>query len=262
MFTQRLTLRLGAMLVVAGSLVAVPAASADVSDVRDYVRGADQALAKVETLVASNESATAAVKMARANALTRRADKQAGRVEAAKRIRAERLVAKQYDQNADVALESIEEVESSEQTEFAQLVDQALRGRARAVATLTALLDRVPAQAQVGIARAIAAIGVSSNEQLVEVGTVVTSREISPEAAEALTSVVGRLQSALERVQSTLQGVIERLPAQAQAHVQAALAHVTSSITQAIGRLENLFSNLPIGGGPFGGGAPSGGLFG
>ena len=256
MFTQKLSSRLGVTLVVvAGSLVAAPSASGDTSDVRESIRGADQALAQVETLVASNESATAAVKMARANALTRRADKQAEKVEGAKRNRAERAVARQYGENANVAIDSLDEVPSSAQVGFAELVDQALRGRERATATLTALLERLPEQAKVGIAKALVAIGASGAEQLAEIGEMVAAGGLAPDAVEVLGEVSGRLQSALDRMTSTLQGVIDALSPQAQASVQAGLDQVTAALTQVVSELEGLFPGLPIGGatgGPFG----------
>jgi hypothetical protein len=193
------------------------------------------------------------VKLAKANALTRRAGNQASKVRGAKRAaRAERMVARQYGENVEVGIDSLPEVAASHQEQFVNLVDRALRGTERAVATLTALLDRVPEQAAVGLAKAIAAIGTQSGDHLEEVKAMLVGGEVSGEAAVALEDVVSRLESTLGRIQETLQGVIDRLPPEAQVHVQAALEQVTTAIQQVLNQLEDLFANLPIGGFPFG----------
>lgn len=226
--------------------VVAPANAAAPSDVRATVRGADQALNRVEQRLASNHNAHAGVQIAKANALTRRADRQADRVRGAKRtVRVERMVVGQFDQNATVAINSLDEVSGRAQKVFAQQARAALSGRDHAVATLTALLDRVPAQAQPGIARAMAAVSKHSVTQVDELAELAETDSVAAGAQGAVSRAMEQLDAAVSQINSVLTGVIAQLPPAAQGHVQSALDRVNAAISDVIDRLEGLFGTFP-----------------
>lgn len=130
-----------------------------------HARNADQALDKVASLVAHNRDAAAAIALARNRRETRDASREAGRL-AKRRGKAglrraaavTRTVAKLHDQNAEVLAGIVDEAGAALALDIAMAVDADLRARDNALSVLTRLMERLPAEAQEGIARALAAV--------------------------------------------------------------------------------------------------------
>ncbi len=243
------------------AVLALPAgAAAGPADVRERLSGAENALDRAESHVEGNQDAKAALQMARANVLTRKAGREAGEIGKAKKAaKAQRSVAAQFDANAATISALVDELRARFQVDAVDEVETAVDGRTKAVEVLTALLDRLPSRAVPGIAKAIAAI-TTDGEETEELTSALESGELSDEAqvavAEALANATTAVQSTIEHLSS----LVGTLPPEAQPHVQAALEQVQQHLGAVVEMLGGLFGGgvtSPSGAGSAGAGAPA-----
>lgn len=235
-------------------VLAVPSAAAahstpSVTSVREHVRGADQALTMVAERVKDNEDAAAAIAMVQNLRQTKAATRESARVHGrSKKAKALRLVATQRDANVETLAALVDEVGGQTQVDMATALNSNLIGRERAIAQLTALVPKLPAAAQAGIAKAIAAISGHGEDDVVSIVSAMNSGQIveaaQPKLQQALTLASGAMFTGVD----SLQQIVGMLPVQAQGPVNNAIAHITA-ILQGIfgnGGTSGLLGNLPI----------------
>ena len=106
---------------------------------------------------------------------------------------------------------------------MATAISQNVNGREKALTTLTGLMAKLPAQAQGGIAKAIAAISGDSQDEVLDIVSALQSGQVSdaaqPALTQALTAASGAMFTGVER----LQGLVATLPGPAQGPVQNAI---------------------------------------
>jgi hypothetical protein len=232
-----------------GALALPASALASPTDVGEHIARADQALAKVETLVAHNQDALAAIAMARANVQARLAGVDAADVRGASgAATAWRRVARQFSENAEAFAGLIDEVRGSRQDDVADAVRAAVNGRARAVEELTALLERVPAEAVPGLTRAIAAIS-GDGDAVASLEGALAAGGIAPGAIDDVEAALARARAALEDVLDRLEALVSELPAEAQPYVEAAIDRVREHLSFVFDLLDGLLGGGFLGGG-------------
>ena len=170
----------------------------------------------------------------------------------------------------------VDEVAGDAQVDMATAISQNVNGREKALSTLTSLLAKLPAQAQAGIARAIAAISGDSQDEVLDIAAALKSGQVADAAQAALTTALTVASGAMFTGVERLQGLVATLPGPAQGPVQNAINRVTgilqgifgggtqSDTTPGPGAITSglpIPSNLPIPSGlpipsflPFGGG--------
>lgn len=236
------------------AILAVPSAAAahskpSVNSVRTHVRSADQALTVVTDLV-RNDQASAAIAMVKNLRQTQAASRETGRIRgASRRAKALRLVAAQRDSNVQTLTGLVDDVSGDLQVDMATAITSNLSGRETALSKLTELAGSLPAAAQAGIARAIAAISGHSDQDVSGLATAIGSGKISAAAQPGLQQALTTASGAMFTGVNQLQLIVGMLPAQAQGPVNNAIARVT-------GILQSIFGN----GGPAAGttgGAPT-----
>lgn len=241
----------------ATAVLAVPAAASaheksSTQSVRAHIRNADQALTMVADLVKDNKDAAAAIQMVKNRRQTQAATREAARTRGrSARASALRMVAKQRDENVETYAALVDEVGGDLQGDMAVAISSNVNGREKALSTLTGLIPTLPAQAQAGIAKAIAAISGDSQNEVVDIVAAMQSDHVSDAAQSALrtalTAASGAMFSGVER----LQGLVGSLPGPAQGPVQSAINRVT-------GILRGLFGGGTQSGGTTGPGATAG----
>lgn len=218
--------------------------------VQTHVRSADAALTKVQQLVAGNQDAAAAVAMARNQIQTRAAAREAGRLRGApRRATALRLVARLQDENVATFAELVDDVAPAVQEPMADAITAALAGRERALSTLTALAPKLPAQAQRGVARAIAALSGDRTEEVTQLMAAMGSGRISAGAQPAVEQALSNAVAGIAVGMSRLQEVLGTLPPQAQAPVQQAMDRLAGILQGLAGGA----AGVPSAGGPVSG---------
>ncbi len=240
-------------LLAAAALAAPSAASAhsdpSVASVREHVRGADKALAIVADEVRDHDQAAAAIAMVRNLRQTQTATREASRVRSrSKRAKALRIVTAQRAENVQTLADLVDEVSGDVQVDMATALTSNLSGRERAVAKLTALAPTLPAAAQAGIAKAIAAISSQSGEDLANMAAAASSGRVEAAALPQLQQAMAMASGAMFTGVGQLQQIVGMLPAPAQGPVNDAIARVT-------GILQGIFGNGGTAGTP--GGVPA-----
>ena len=250
-----------------GALAIAPAAASahetpSPSTVKVHVRSADQALDRVESLVERNQDAKAAIQFVRnrrqmraASRETRSLQRQA-RAErgAARAASATRLVAKQSNTNAETFAEIVDELSGKLQIDVARAATSDLRGREKALEILTRLIDRVPAAAKPGLARAIAALSSDGGDEVADLSAALAGGMLPPAAQQAVGQALAQALAAIDGAIERLNGIAALVPEQAQPHVQQAMERVTQQLQMVKQLLAGLFSGG--GGQPGGGGLP------
>lgn len=223
--------------------------------VRAHVRSADAALTKVERLVAGNQDAGAAVAMARNQFETRAAAREAGRLRGGpRRATALRLVARLQDENLATFAKLVDEVDAAVQEPMADALAAALAGRERALSTLTALAPTLPAPAQRGVARAIAALSGDRTDEVAQLLAAMGSGRISAAAQPVVAQALSNAAAGIAMGMSRLQEVLGTLPPQSQAPVQQAmdrLAAILQDLASGVGVAPT--TGAPSAGGPVSG---------
>lgn len=236
--------------------LAFPAgAAAGPPDYRDHLEAAEHALDRAGSLVGSDQ-ARAALEVARANVLARKASRVAARIgDPAQASRGVRNVAEQFDLNAETIAALVDELRARFQLGAVEEVEHAVDGRTKAVEVLTDLLERVPEQAVPGILKAIAAV-TSGGEETEELTAALQSGALSEQAETAVADAITMATAAIQGALDQLEALIGTLPAEAQPHVQAAFAQVHQHLTYVVEMLGGFFGGYPPAGG---GSAPTGG---
>lgn len=247
----------------AGGVVAVAALAApsmasahsepSVNSVKAHVRSADQALTMVAERVKANDDAAAAIAMVRNLRQTQAATREARRLQGrAKKAKALRLVADQRNDNVLVLSALVDEVSDNAQAAMATALNNNLRGRATAIARLTSLATTLPAQAQAGIARAIAAIS-GNPTGVVNIAGALNSGDITPAAEPQLEQALTLASGAMFTGVNQLKQIVSMLPAPAQGPVNMAITRVTGILQSIFGNgsptgatTGGMLSNLPI----------------
>lgn len=226
--------------------------AASPQSVQAHVRSADAALTKVERLVAGHQDAAALVATARNQVQTRAAVREAARLRgASRRATALRLVARMHDENVATFSELIDEVDAAAQEAMADALTAALAGRERALNTLTALAPKLPAQAQRGVARAIAALSGDRTDEVAQLMAALASGRISAGAQVVVEQALSNATAGIAVGMSHLEEVLGTLPPQAQAPVQQAmdrLAGILQGLLDGAGAA--LATGAPSTGGP------------
>ena len=118
---------------------------------------------------------------------------------------------------------------------MATALNNNLRGRETAIARLTSLATTLPAQAQAGIARAIAAIS-GNPTGVVNIAGALNSGDITPAAQPQLEQALTLASGAMFTGVDQLKQIVGMLPAPAQGPVNMAITRVT-------GILQSIFGN-------------------
>lgn len=166
---MRYRIRFVAATAVAAVAVAGPAAAhqhPSPQSVAKHVRSADEALELVATLVPADRDARAARQLARFERQVAAANREAGALrrgagtgrERAAAARALVKVARLHDEAVETLTEVVDEADGGLQLDIAEVAQSELKGREKALAILTRLLDRLPEPAKAGIGRAIQAV--------------------------------------------------------------------------------------------------------
>jgi hypothetical protein len=242
----------------AAAVLAAPSAASAHSDpsvksVRSHARSADKALAVVADKVKDRDQAAAAIAMVRNLRQTQAATREAGRVRGrSDRARALRLVTAQRAANVRTLAEVVDEVSGDVQVDMVAALTSNLTGRERAIAKLTALAPTLPAAAQSGIARAIAAISARGAQDLENMATAARSGRIEAGALPQLQQAMAIASGAMFTGVGQLQQIVGMLPGPAQGPVNDAIARVTG-ILQGIfggggtaGTPGGMPANLPV----------------
>ncbi len=246
-----------AVAVLATPSIASAHSDPSVNSVRTHVRNADQALAMVAERVKHNDNAAAAIAMVRNLRQTQAATREARRVQGrSKKAKALRLVADQRNDNVLMLSAIVDEVSDSTQAATATALNYNLKGRETAIARLTSLAPMLPAQAQAGIATAIAAIS-GNPAPVANIAGALNSGDITsaaqPQLEQALTLASGAMFTGVGQ----LQQIVGMLPAPAQGPVNMAITRVTGILSSIFGTgsptggttggtTGGMLSNLPI----------------
>ena len=244
---------LAAVAVLAAPAMASAHSDPSVNSVRAHVRNADQALAMVADRVKTNDNAAAAIAMVRNLRQTQAATREARRVQGrSQKAKALRLVADQRNDNVLVLSAIVDEVSDSAQPATATALNYNLKGRETAIARLTSLASTLPAQAQAGIARAIAAIA-GNPAPVANIAGALTSGDITPTAQPQLQQALTLASGAMFTGVGQLQQIVGMLPAPAQGPVNMAITQVTGILSSIFGTgspsgatTGGMLSNLPI----------------
>ncbi len=218
----------------ATAVLAVPAAASaheksSTQSVRAHIRNADQALTMVADLVKDNEDAAAAIQIVQNRRQTQAATREASRLRGrSARASALRMVAEQRDENVETYAALVDEIAGDAQVDMATAISQNVNGREKALSTLTALMAMLPAQAQAGIAKAIAAISADGQDEVVDIVTAMKSGQVSDAAQPALNTALTAASGAMFTGVERLQGLVATLPGPAQGPVQNAINRVTA----------------------------------
>ncbi len=229
----------------AGSLAAVamltaPAMASAHSDpsinsVRAHVRNADQALVMVAERVKTNDNAAAAIAMVRNLRQTQAATREARRVQGrSQKAKALRLVVSQRNDNVLVLSAIADQVSASAQSATATALNYNLNGRDTAIARLTSLASTLPAQAQAGIATAIAAIA-GNPAAVANIAGALSSGDITAAAQPQLQQALSLASGAMFTGVGQLQQIVGMLPAPAQGPVNMAVTKVTGILSSIFG---------------------------
>jgi len=244
---------LAAVAVLGAPAMASAHSDPSVSSVRAHVRNADQALAMVTDRVKHNDNAAAAIAMVRSLRQTQAATREARRVQGrSKKAKALRLVADQRNDNVLVLSAIVDDVSDSAQAAMATALNYNLKGRATAIARLTSLAPTLPAQAQAGIATAIAAIS-GNPAPVANIAGALNSGDITPAAQPQLQQALTLASGAMFTGVGQLQQIVGMLPAPAQGPVNMAITRVTGILSSIFGTGSptggtsgGMLSNLPI----------------
>ncbi|HEV2057972.1 MAG TPA: hypothetical protein VGR11_01365 [Solirubrobacteraceae bacterium] len=244
--------------VVAVAVLAAPSMASAHSDpsvnsVKAHVRNADQALTMVADRVKANDNAATAIAMVRNLRQTQAATREARRLQGrAKKAKALRLVADQRNDNVLVLSALVDEVSDDAQAAIATALNNNLRGRVAAIERLTSLATTLPAQAQAGIARAIAAIS-GNPTGVVNIAGALKSGDITPAAEPQLEQALTLASGAMFTGINQLKQIVGMLPAPAQGPVNMAITRVTGILQSIFGNgtpagatTGGTLSNLPI----------------
>jgi hypothetical protein len=242
-----------AVAVLATPSLASAHADPSVNSVRSHVRNADQALAMVADRVKANDNAAAAIAMVRNLRQTQAATREARRVQGrSKKSKALRLVADQRNDNVLVLSAVVDEVSEGTQAAMATALNYNLKGRETAIARLTSLAPMLPAQAQAGIATAIAAIS-GNPAPVANIAGALNSGNITPAVQPQLQQALSLAGGAMFTGVGQLQQIVGMLPAPAQGPVNMAITRVTGILSSifgsgspAAGTGDGMLSNLPI----------------
>ncbi len=270
--------RLATAAIVVGSLALAPAAAeahkvASPKSVKSHVKKADRSLKQVSSLVRSGDSPEAAQHIRRVRSQMRSAVREANRLK--RRVRGKRSakgaaaaqasVAKEFNRIAETYAAIVDEATGRVQVTIASMVDNYLVGREKAVAVLTALMDRLPEQARPHIARVIALLSTDGADEVASITQAMPV--VPPEAAAALKQALEIATAAIGTATERLKEILPLLPPEARPHVEQALGIVTQVVTQVNGLVTNLLGSLlgglpgvPGSGQTPGGGTPSPGL--
>lgn len=196
--------------------------------VAKHVRSADQALEMVETLVTHNQDARAAVQLARYQRQIGAAERETGAArrgaengrERAAAARALAKVAREHDEAVETLAELVDEADGELQLDIAEVAQSELRGREKALAILTRLLERLPAAAQEGIGMAITSVSAGGSE-VEELTEALESGELSSEAAAVVEGLLERARAAVERGAKRVRSIAEGRPEEARGRIPA-----------------------------------------
>jgi len=191
------------------ALLSLPAGAAaheqpSPQSVAKHLRGADGALELVESLVERDSDAKAAVRLARFERQMRAADREARtlRREAnsgREKVRSGRAlvkVARGHDEGADTLADIADETDGELEVKVADVARSELRGRKRALAILTRLLDELPEAARKGIETAIKSVSRGDERKAEDVNEAPERGGPSDESAAPVTGPPGGIPGA------------------------------------------------------------------
>lgn len=224
--------------------------------VQAHATGAAAALDRVEALLASDPAAAAAA-YAKNRRETRRASLDAralgqreGRGALSRAARASAILANLQDDGADVFSDLVQ-VPGTGQAEFGKALAASAKGREAAVSMLSRLAAQLPAQAQAGIARAIAAINADSDKEITEIVNLAAGEQLPTEVRPWLSLALGYATQGISQAVGQVTSVLDRVPEQARPHVADALGRVTAALDRVTGILSGIFGpaagETPIG---------------
>lgn len=250
------TRRLTAVVAAVGALVALPSAAqahrAPSSDsVAGHVVKADQALTRFERAVRQDHAKTAEQHLRKARSQAAAAAREARKLRRDARSAAKRLVAAealalssaQYDAIVESIIARIDEVSGKLQAHLAQVLPGSVNGREQALAILTSLLDRLPAEAQGPLASVIAMLSAESGDEAADLAALLDG-DLPAEVSTIVADVMGIAQTAIADAFARVREILPMLPAAARGPVEQILTLVSGTVDTALGSVTGILDSV------------------
>lgn len=235
-------------------------ASADiqtgVENVRAHTSRADAALDRAVGLFERNADKRGSRELARSRRELGKATAEAAKLrrtaqtpkQRSAAARAAALVANQQDENLDQLVEVLDEVEGKVENSIAKAALSDTRGREKAIAVITALLERgVPDKAASGLARALGALAQNRDDEIQAEGETLAEGEVSEPnehtVARALKANVEGQSSASDKLAQLIAD--ESMPAESKPGLQRAYDAVAAEHGNVADILSRLSDSMP-----------------
>ena len=254
-------LRIGACALIASGALALPAAAnaADiqtaVSAVQAHTDRADVALDRALSLFGQNSDRRARVAFARsrkqiglARAAAAKARRQADTPnEHAQAALAQALVGEQLGENIEQLVAALRPADGRDENAIAAAAKADTTGREKAIAILTVLLGKVPEQARVGIAKAIAALSQDRDDETQAAARALVSTNVSNANKRRVVQAVQTSVDGQATASQTLAALIANpnMPAQSRPGLQIAYDAVTAEHGSVADILSRLSPRMP-----------------
>lgn len=204
-------------LATAGTAIAAAPASVD-----EQLARADAALSKAAALARQGSDAVAAAQLSRADRLTVVADRRADALTGLARAAAERKVAVQLQQNAEASANLIDDVDGAADRTVSKEVADAVARRTKALDVLAGLAVKLPKQAQVGIAKAIAALTDAGTKPAMTLDAALKAGEVDPSAVTGVEAAIAGVAEGTRRDADRLADLAQGLPVAARRGIERA----------------------------------------
>lgn len=254
-------LRIGACALVAAGALALPAAAgaADiqtaVSAVQAHTHHADTALNRAVALFRKNADrsariafATSRKEMGLAKAAAAKARRQAHTAgEHTSAAAAQALLGAQDAENISTLVSALPAAGGSDENKIASAARADTRGREKAIAILTALLDQVPDQAKAGLAKAIAALSQNRDDETQDEAEVLVSTQVSEPNKRRIASAVKTSIDGQAKASDTIAALIASadMPYESKPGLQTAYDAVTAEHGSVADILSHLSDRMP-----------------
>jgi len=238
----------------AGLMVAVPAAQADtLSSVRTHVHRADTALAKVIAAAPSGSvsgplaSLEAAINAAGINAATlyKHAHTASARDRAATAMD---KVAAQENRDAAALTPMIGQLTGDAQSQVASAVAAVTQGREVALSLLSALVPKLPAVSQTGVAGTVASLSDSGTGQIGQLIGTLGPNSIACTALDAVGQVIATVVASVQTDLGRVQGLLPVLPVGGSSQFTSIISGLPAQLTSLVGTIKSAFNCSPSSG--------------
>ena len=250
-----------AAVAVASAALAAPAGAGaasletGVKSVKAHTTKADKALDRAVALYGRNRDRDAGKQFGLSRKEIAKADRVAAALarkagdgpERAAAARARVLVADQQDENDEQLVGVLDEADGHVESKIAQAALGDTRGRDKALAILSALVDRVPSRAQAGLSRAVVALSTDRAQEIGVEAEALASEDVSAAAKGQLAQAVQANVEGQQAAANRLAELISRsdMPEAAKAGLTTAYDAVTAEHEAAAQTLAGFSGRMP-----------------